>query len=75
MNTRTSGTLTKEDMEQLERRQEYKGEGGDELNFKPGVQLDGFSFSDDDNMIHGSTKHVEGDHHKSATSIACPCHC
>ena len=69
VNTRTSGTLTKEDMEMLEREKRYSGEGGTDLTFTPGVHLDGFTFSDDDDMIHNGTKDLEGDHHKSAPQI------
>ena len=58
VNTRTSGTMTK-----------YKGEGQDELNFKPGVSMDGFAFSDDDDMVHTSKKHLEGDDNKSALGL------
>lgn len=69
VNTRTSGTLTKEDLEQLERKQKFEGEGGDEVNFNPAVQLDGFSFDDDDSMIHKNPKNLEGDQHKSALGL------
>ncbi|CAE7565453.1 unnamed protein product [Symbiodinium sp. CCMP2592] len=68
VNTRTTGTMTKEDLEMLERQQTYSGEGGDELNFKPGALLDGFSFSDDDGMVHNNEKQLEGDHHMSVAS-------
>ena len=53
-------------MEMLEHEKRYSGEGGTDLNFKPGVHLDGFSFSDDDDMIHNNMKDLEGDQHKSA---------
>ena len=73
MNTRTSGILSKEDVESMERKQSYSGEGGDELNHKPMISLDGFSFSDDDDMIHSSSRDREGDQHKSAQGTACSC--
>ena len=66
VNIRTTGTMTKEDLEMLERKQEYQGEGGDELKFKSGFDVNGFDFSDDDSLIHKNTKDIEGDHHKSA---------
>ena len=66
---RTSGTLTQEDLEQIERKQKFEGEGGDELNFNPRVHLDGFSFEDDNPMVHTSTKNLEGDQHKSALGL------
>ena len=71
MNIRTSGTMTKEDMEMLERQQSYTGEGGTDLNFKPGVHLDGLSFEDDDPMVHSGGHAKEGDQHKSAPETAC----
>ncbi|CAE7662955.1 unnamed protein product [Symbiodinium sp. CCMP2592] len=68
VNTRTLGTMTKEDLEMMQRERKYEGEGGDDLLFKPEVHLDGFDFSDDDRMIHKGTKNLEGDHHKSVAS-------
>ncbi|CAE7847162.1 unnamed protein product [Symbiodinium necroappetens] len=70
VNIRTTGTLTKEDTECLERQQNYQGEGGDDLRFKPGVHVDGFIFSDDDPMIHGSEAKREGGQHKSAPAAS-----
>ncbi|CAE7278190.1 unnamed protein product, partial [Symbiodinium sp. CCMP2456] len=35
VNTRTSGVLSKEDVESMEKQQTYSGEGGDDLSFKP----------------------------------------
>ncbi|CAE7231731.1 unnamed protein product [Symbiodinium sp. CCMP2592] len=69
VNTRTLGTMTKEDLEMMQRERKYEGEGGDDLLFKPEVHLDGFDFSDDDRMIHKGTKNLEGDHHKSASRM------
>ncbi|CAE7570288.1 unnamed protein product, partial [Symbiodinium sp. KB8] len=69
VNVRTSGTLTQEDLEQIERKQKFEGEGGDELNFNPRVHLDGFTFEDDNPMVHTSTKNLEGDQHKSALGL------
>ena len=66
MNTRTSGTMTREDLEMMERQQRFEGEGGTDINFKPRLNMDGFDFSDDDDMVHTGTKDLEGDHHKSA---------
>lgn len=51
----------------MQRERQYSGEGGDELEFKPDVALDGWDFGDDDSMIHKNTKNLEGDHHKSAS--------
>ncbi|CAE7313361.1 unnamed protein product [Symbiodinium sp. CCMP2592] len=68
VNTRTSGTMTKEDFEMMQRERQYQGEGGTELNVKQAVNLEGFSFSDDDDMVHSSNKGLEGDHHKSVAS-------
>lgn len=69
MNTRTSGTMTKEDLEMMERQQHFEGEGGTDINFKPRLNMDGFEFSDDDDMVHAGTKDLEGDHHKSAPRV------
>ncbi|CAE7383534.1 unnamed protein product [Symbiodinium sp. CCMP2456] len=69
VNTRTLGTMTKEDFEMMQRERKYEGEGGDELVFKPDVHLDGFDFSDDDRMIHKGKKNVEGEHQKSASPM------
>ncbi|CAE7180797.1 unnamed protein product [Symbiodinium microadriaticum] len=66
VNTRTSGTMTREDLEMMERQQRFEGEGGTDINFKPRLNMDGFDFSDDDDMVHTGTKDLEGDHHKSA---------
>lgn len=74
MNTRTSGVLSKEDVESMEKQQTYSGEGGDDLSFKPKVALDGFSFSDDDDMVHSSSHGREGDQHKSAQGTECSCY-
>ncbi|CAE7351284.1 unnamed protein product [Symbiodinium sp. CCMP2456] len=52
VNIRTEGTLSKEDMESLTHEKKYEGTGGDELNFTPRVQLDGFDFGADDPMVH-----------------------
>ena len=57
--------MTKEDLEMMERQQQFEGEGGTDINFKP-MSMDGFAFSDDDDMVHTGTKELEGDHHKSA---------
>ncbi|CAE7216894.1 unnamed protein product [Symbiodinium sp. CCMP2456] len=69
VNTRTSGTMTKEDLEMMERQQHFEGEGGTDINFKPRLNMDGFEFSDDDDMVHAGTKDLEGDHHKSAPRV------
>ena len=69
VNTRTLGTMTKEDFEMMQRERKYEGEGGDELVFKPDVHLDKFDFSDDDRMIHKNEANLEGDHRKSASQM------
>ena len=74
VNIRTTGTLTKEDVESMQQQQTYSGEGGDDLSFTPKVALDGFAFSDDDDMIHTSSHDKEGDQHKSAPGTAYSCY-
>ena len=67
VNIRTEGTLSKEDMESLTHEKKYEGTGGDELNFKPRVHLDGFGFDIEDPMLHRGEPSKEGDKQKPAS--------
>ena len=67
MNTRTQGTLTKEDLEQCSRTQEFSGEGGSELSMMPMVAGGSFNFADDDDMVFPNQAE-EGD---SKKPVAC----
>ncbi|CAE7318528.1 unnamed protein product [Symbiodinium sp. CCMP2592] len=69
VNTRTSGTLTKEDLEEMRHEKKYEGENEGDLEMVPKVNTDGFDFSDDDPMVHRNPKNLEGDCHKSASWI------
>ena len=60
VNTRTSGELTKEDLEEISHSKQYEGEGGDSLEFKPGVLHSGFDFAADDPFIHRAPIQIEG---------------
>ncbi|CAE7362808.1 hypothetical protein AK812_SmicGene15369 [Symbiodinium microadriaticum] len=68
VNTRTSGTLTKEDLEEMQHKREYSGENEGDLEMNPRVNLDGFDFSDDDPLIHTNPKSQEGDGQKTVAS-------
>ncbi|CAE7661156.1 unnamed protein product [Symbiodinium sp. CCMP2592] len=54
-------------MESLTHEKKYEGTGGDELNFKPRVQLDGFDFGADDPLVHRGEPSKEGDKQKPAS--------
>ena len=69
INTRTSGTLTKEDLEEMRHEKKYEGENEGDLEMVPRVNVDAFDFSDDDPMVHRNPKNLEGDCHKSASWI------
>ena len=70
VNTRTEGTLTQEEVEELCRAKEFSGEGGTDLEHEGRIDLEGgFSFDPNDSFIHRGSKNVEGDHVKSAASI------
>ena len=70
MNTRTTGTLTKEDLEMMQHEQNYSGEGKDDLEIKPRVNLDGWDFPEDEDMVHKNDGALEGDCHTSASWMA-----
>ncbi|CAE7299174.1 unnamed protein product [Symbiodinium sp. CCMP2456] len=70
VNTRTTGTLTKEDLEMLQHERHYSGEGGEDLEIKPRVNLDGWDFPEDDDMVFKGDGAIEGDCHKSASWMA-----
>lgn len=70
VNTRTTGTLTKEDLEMLQHERQYSGEGGEDLEIKPRVNLDGWDFPEDDDMVFKGDGAIEGDCHKSASRMA-----
>ncbi|CAE7367625.1 unnamed protein product [Symbiodinium sp. CCMP2592] len=63
VNTRTEGTLTKEDLEEISRQKEYEGSGGTDLEMKPLVHTDGFNLDPADPML-GMSQQMEGDTRK-----------
>ena len=59
-NIRTSGELTKEDLEEISQTRQYQGEGGDQLEVRPNVLLNGFDISPDDPFIHTAPTQSDG---------------
>ena len=60
VNIRTSGELTKEDLEEISQSKQYEGEGGDNLEFHPNVTASGFDLAMDDPFIHKAPTQAEG---------------
>ena len=75
VNTRTSGELTKEDLEEISQSKEYEGEGGEDLEFKPAVVDSGFDFAVDDPFIHRSPVQSDAGSKPAARikTIVCAC--
>ena len=60
VNIRTSGELSKEDLEEISQTRQYEGEGGDSLEVRPSVVSSGFEFALDDSFIHKAPTQSEG---------------
>ncbi|CAE7459532.1 unnamed protein product [Symbiodinium microadriaticum] len=68
VNTRTEGTLTKEDIDEITTQKEYEGDGGTDLEMKPLVQMGSTPDLDPADPMLGMAQDLEGDTHKP---VAC----